>query len=490
MSDKLPLKVTLAGYNVDRDVIDILKRNSIEKQLEIPLDAVTPETISAAYARISRNPAEVGKIREGSRLEVEKARKSNENIVFGLGHSSVAEHAAFNFDVVGISRLAVEAVERHRLASFTEKSQRYIKLDGDIVVPIEIVDAGFKDEFLELIQFQNDGYFTLYPKLKDYFTQIYTDQGKKNPEKMAKGNASEDARYVVSLATQAQFGMTINARTLETMIRDGFAHPLNEINVFANDIASEIKGLAPSLVKYLDATDYEKDQFSRACYWPEQYGTCNNEVELVDYDSNGEDKILAGLLVNQKGLSWSTAIEQLKSMSCEDKKAILISSLKNNAQWDPAPREFELAECTFDIVLSSAAYGQIKRHRMATQILGPYDPGLGWTYPDSVLEVNGKELFDEIMNKSIALAEEIAKVSPAAAPYALTNAHRRRIIFKANMREMNHISRLREDMHAQWDIRNIAGEMIQQVKEKLPLIMTMACGKHAFSDKHKEVYGE
>ncbi|PKN95790.1 MAG: thymidylate synthase (FAD), partial [Chloroflexi bacterium HGW-Chloroflexi-5] len=93
------MKILLAGYNIDSDLICELKEKSALKQ------DITPETISAAYARISRSPKSVDALRRDARTEVEKARKSNRNIVFEMGHSSVAEHAVFNIDVIGVSRL-------------------------------------------------------------------------------------------------------------------------------------------------------------------------------------------------------------------------------------------------------------------------------------------------------------------------------------------------------------------------------------------------
>jgi len=109
------MKVLLAGYNVDYDWIRELREKSGLKQ------DITPETISAAYARISRSPKPVDQLRVDARAEVEKARQSNRNIVFEMGHSSVAEHAVFNIDVIGVSRLLVEEIEKFRLCSYTEK---------------------------------------------------------------------------------------------------------------------------------------------------------------------------------------------------------------------------------------------------------------------------------------------------------------------------------------------------------------------------------
>ncbi|MBA4396928.1 MAG: thymidylate synthase (FAD), partial [Syntrophus sp. (in: bacteria)] len=113
------MKIMLAGYNLDSETI----RGMGDALPEI--GERTPETIAAAYARISRNPRPVNELRSLARAEVEKARQSNRNIVFEMGHSSIAEHAVFNIDVLGVSRLLVEEIEKFRLCSYTEKSQRY-----------------------------------------------------------------------------------------------------------------------------------------------------------------------------------------------------------------------------------------------------------------------------------------------------------------------------------------------------------------------------
>ncbi len=101
---------------MDAELLESL-REALPEKMEL-----TPETVSAAYARISRSPRTVGELRASARLEVEKARRSNRAIVFDMGHSSVAEHAVFNLDITGISRLVVEEVERFRLCSYMEKS--------------------------------------------------------------------------------------------------------------------------------------------------------------------------------------------------------------------------------------------------------------------------------------------------------------------------------------------------------------------------------
>ena len=100
------MKVYLAGFNVDAAVLRELE----EKYGRRP--DLTPEVLSAAYARISRDPRSIEEIRKDSRQEVQRARKSNSTIIFKMGHHSVAEHAVFNLDITGVSRYAMEELEK------------------------------------------------------------------------------------------------------------------------------------------------------------------------------------------------------------------------------------------------------------------------------------------------------------------------------------------------------------------------------------------
>lgn len=96
----MTLTVELAGYNIDASVANKATYDIVAK------DQLTPETISAAYARISRSSASIHELRNIAIHEVEKSRATNKRVVFDMGHTSIAEHAVLNFDISGISRLA------------------------------------------------------------------------------------------------------------------------------------------------------------------------------------------------------------------------------------------------------------------------------------------------------------------------------------------------------------------------------------------------
>ena len=76
-----------------------------------------------------------------------------------------------------------------------------------------------------------------------------------------------------------------------------------------------------------------------------------------------------------------------------------------------------------------------------------------------------------------------------AADYVLTNAHRRRALLRVNLRELYHISRLREDAAAQWEIREVAADMSRLAKKAMPLSGLLLGGKDAYPELYARVFG-
>ncbi|MDP8299772.1 MAG: FAD-dependent thymidylate synthase [Candidatus Tantalella remota] len=484
------MKVSLAGYNVDTSVLKELEDKAGKRE------DITPEVISAAYARISRDPRPIDEIRKDARKEVKKSRRSNTSIIFKMGHHSVAEHAVFNLDIIGVSRLVMEEVEKFRLCAYTEKSQRYITLDKDFVVPAEIKGTSLEKDFTGMVRLQNEAYAKLLQKLQKHvfekFSDLATDPKKHN---MLEGWAKEDARYITALATEAQVGQTINARNMELLLRRFASHPLAEVKELGRALYREVSEVAPSVVIFNEANDrdlltYPELKELAAKLTVEPSAGEVGEVELVEYTPEGDDLLSASLLHVSSDLSYDQCKVAVKGMLEDQKKEIFKVAWRNMQFYDSMLREFEYANLTFNIVLSSACFGQLKRHRMATITSQEYDPSLGITVPESVKEIGMEPYFREIADKTVEVYEKIRKESPLAAPYILTNAHRKRVLIKVNARELYHISRLREDAHAQWDIQNISRMMTARAKEAMPLAFEFAGGKDRFNDIYQNIYGQ
>lgn len=111
------------------------------------------------------------------------------------GHESVLEHASFTFRVEGVSRALLAQITRHRLASFSVESQRYVSLKGGFpyVIPPSIAALG--PEHVKIYVTQMDAMSRWY----DYWSAVVP---------------GEDARFILPNACQTKFIMTMNAREL------------------------------------------------------------------------------------------------------------------------------------------------------------------------------------------------------------------------------------------------------------------------------------
>ena len=483
------MKVILAGYNIDSQVIEEARRAGI------PADRLTPEVLSAAYARISRNPAPVNELRHAALNEVSKARKSNQKIIFGMGHHSVAEHAVFNFDIIGLSRLAIEELEHFRLCSFTEKSQRYITLENDFVMPEELKDTPFAARLNGLIAGQAKVYGALHRTLYQRLEKQHPDLvAKKSGRSLVDGWAKEDVRYATLLCTAGQLGFTANARNLELIIKRLNSSRLSELRVLAKQFFDTGTGVAPSILLFTAPSPYDLETPNelQAVAQKAMAGTANTvpdaDVSLVSHTPDGDRITAAAMLCASSDFSFESCLEIAQKMDNAELKALFETAFSKMEFFDTPPREFEHARLTFDISISAAAFGQLKRHRMMSISVQEYNPALGVTVPPAIEECGEAALFMDHVKASEDLYGDINQEMPHVAPYVLTNAHRRRALLTTNLRDLYHFCRLREDAHAQWDIRVLAKQMRMEAEKAMPLSSLLLCGKDAYVERYEKIF--
>lgn len=151
-----------------------------------------PELAVALAARLCYSPVSIGDLRE--RLSGSDIRGFLEKIL-SLGHLSVLEHASFTFGIEGISRVTTHQLVRHRIASFSQQSQRYVshKDRFEVVVPPSVAE---NREMAERFSAQ--------------VLEIHRLYG----EMVEAGIPAEDARYILPNATETKIIVTMNAREL------------------------------------------------------------------------------------------------------------------------------------------------------------------------------------------------------------------------------------------------------------------------------------
>ncbi len=150
-----------------------------------------PEKTVVLAARLCYSPSAIAELEDKIKdLSMEKFLGR----ILNMGHLSVLEHASFTFGVDGISRVTSHQLVRHRIASYSQQSQRYVKFTTpEYVVPETIAgDEKLRGPYTAAI----DGVFKLYKDLVD------------------SGVPAEDARFVLPNAACTRIIITMNARVL------------------------------------------------------------------------------------------------------------------------------------------------------------------------------------------------------------------------------------------------------------------------------------
>lgn len=460
------MQVNLAGYNIDSSLIRKLQTES-----------ATPEVISAAYARISRSEKSIAELREQALKELEKARRSNQKIIFELGHSSVAEHSVFNFDLIGISRLVTELVETIRFASFTEKSQRYVAFSDDFVIPEELEQPALKllrEEYIQIMQALFNEYKESLKVIQEYYKKDQPQLKKSEIE----GKAKEDARYILPLATKTQLGMTINARSLENLLRRLITSPLAEAHELYNLLLKSVKELCPSLIRYIEKEDF-KGTFDVAKIKTDiiENSFDKSPVKILEFSVDADDKILAALLFEQCSSSFSSCLETITKLDETKKKELWAEIFEHIQPWSKMPRAFELVDCSFELAMSECCWSQFKRHRVATLLKQKAYSLNSYIFPPIIYTLKREDKWLKLLKETNLLKQKLTEVSPDLVPYARLNAEQVRVLVKMNLREIYHFIRLRADINAQWEIRNLACSFAEYIHPLAPFATSYLCGK-------------
>ena len=191
-----------------------------------------PEKVVAAAAKLCYSDAHITDLLDGL---TEEKTASFLTMLSDLGHASPIEHASFTFGIEGVSRTLLAQITRHRIASFSVQSQRYVRLDDfRYVIPPEI----------EAI-----------PEAKEAFlASMNEDVAEGMPEKQARAKASkqanEDARFVLPNACETKMVVTMNARSLQNFFHLRCCSRAQwEIRALAEEMLRLVYPVAPHLFR-------------------------------------------------------------------------------------------------------------------------------------------------------------------------------------------------------------------------------------------------
>jgi thymidylate synthase ThyX len=442
--------------------------------------ALSPETIAVAFAKTSRAPESFREI--AAELSDEQSAKFHEKWVVGYGHASVAEHAVLHFAFENVSRIAIETIESSRLASYTEKSTRYQKWgQADFTIPLELDDHPLRDEFIETVRFLFSTYAESLDPLKNLILEKSPRRENESDEaydRRIRSQYVDRCRFILPAAANANVGMTANARVIEMIIRKMLSHPLAEVRQIGEKMKEVAKAETPTLVKYAEAVPYFVETTSELNLESgsllqksqEQAPVLQNWCNLIDYDKDGEKKVLAAALYRFHEMPFADALAYIESLSEQGKAELADTLLKRLSRYDVPLRELEYCNYTFDLIMDQGAFAEFKRHRMMTQTPQRLSTRLGYTIPRLVTEAGFGSKYEAAMQSAIQMYEKLYEFNPDVAQYIVPNGFNRRVLAQFNLREAFAFCQLRSAANAHFSIRRVAQKMYEEMARVHPLL--------------------
>lgn len=185
-----------------------------------------PEKLPAMAAKLTHSKTKPEDLENNSKQELDLILDQ----VVGMGHTSVVEHATFTFAISDVSRSLTHQLVRHRMASYSQQSQRYVNLkEPNYVTPPKIA--------------KNSSMKKAYDKTMG---NIWSEYNKL----LELGIPPEDARYVLPNATCTNIIVSMNARSLLNFFELRCCqHAQWEIRELANRMLKEVKKVAPIIFK-------------------------------------------------------------------------------------------------------------------------------------------------------------------------------------------------------------------------------------------------
>lgn len=452
------------------------------------LKDLKPEVRAVAFAKCSRSPEPFDEI--AKELTEESSAKFHEKWVVGYGHGSVAEHAVLSIAIENVSILATKVIEDCRLNSFTEKSTRYQIFNKErCYYPENVMNSEYAEVYKNAIETYFSAYESSYPIVRKYIEEKFPrtpEQSDRQYEANTHSRVCDIIRYLLPCSTLTNLGLTINARNLEYMLIKLLSHSLAEMNEIGETVKKIAVEETPTLIQFAAKNDFMvqtklalADLYNKN--FPEKISANNEPVEIVDYDKDAENKLVACLLYPYSDLPYKLIKEKVDKMSSAEKENIIDESLKRRGPFDRPLRELEHIYYTFDIFMDYGAFRDIQRHRMCTQSNQKVTVVNGFDMPKEFDQLGIKDKFINAMDVAKNAYEKISAKFPNEAQYVVPLAYKKRVLITWSLRELHHFISLRTGKKGHPSYRHIAQLCWKKLNEIHPLL-----AKYIRSDMDEE----
>jgi thymidylate synthase ThyX len=450
----------------------------------------------ADFAGIAGPVAAQGAAQDGNKggtLAVGRAQDFYDRILDGYGDDSIGELGGAHLAIENVSMIATKVIEDARIGgSPLEKSTRYVsfgqKVNGEYLFYKEprLMASRHGQVYVDTCRMLFETYQALMEPVGAYIAQI-APKGAKTDEKAwrhsVRARTFDVLRGLLPASTVTNMGVFGNGRFFESLMVKLQLSKLAELREIGGAAFRELNQVIPSFVRRANpghphfsgfrdhARAQEKAVLERATALPLPAAESSKGpwVRLVDFDPEGEAKIIAALFYPQGpwGLSalreWAGGIPEAERGDLFE----AIAEARANRRHRP-PRAFELAFFTFDLVGDFGMYRDLHRHRMLTQQRQPLTTRLGYVAPEEVEESGVAPRYREAMEQAAQAFEAIVKDHPAEAQYVVPMQYHIRWNVNVNLRALIWMLELRSQPQGHPAYRRMAQDMFRAVREIQP----------------------
>jgi thymidylate synthase ThyX len=476
--------------------------------LDGPVFALTnlPEVVKGAlFARYSRSDKSLrrlfldefvgdldltGDLTVDATVGLKRAEELYARVFLEYGDDSVAQLGGVHLACEQSSNLLTKVLEWGRLMAYLEQSTRYIPYDSRMqgryrfLRPSSVCGPGsqFGARYVADLDAIFDTYSASLPAMMDWARERYPKEPGDSDfvyKQTIKAKACDTVRGLLPAATLSNVGIYGTGQAFEALLLRMRAHPLPEARLYADLMLGELRKVIPSFLvrvdrperggawsAYLSATRDDTQAIVDRLFGSEHPQPAR-EVELVDWDPDGEDKVLAAICYPHTRLPEAQLLQRVRSLPADDRVALVRAYVgeRTNRRHKPG-RAFERTGYRFDVLGDYGAFRDLQRHRMLTIEWQPLTPYHGYETPESVRDAGLERRYDEAMERSAELYAALVEPFPQQAAYAVALGYRVRYVMQMNAREAMHLCELRSSPQGHPTYRRIAQEMHRQIAER------------------------
>ncbi len=417
-----------------------------------------------------------------------RAEELYDRVFLEYGDDSVAQLGGVHLACEQASNLLTKILEWGRLMSYLEQSTRYIPYDarlggryryyrdpGILSSPLGTRYVGDMDRIFDI-------YAELLPALQDHLRERHPkDPGDSDfvYRSSIRAKALDALRGILPAAALSNVGIYGTGQGYEALLLRMRAHPLPEARQYAELMLTELRKVIPSFLKRVDLPDRggawidylagtrgataEVAERLFAGVEPEPAA----EVTLLDWDPEGEDKLLAAMLYPHTDLPEDQVRRRVAELGPDERDAVVAAYVgqRGNRRHKPG-RALERIFYRFDVCSDYGAFRDLQRHRMLTIEWQALSPRHGYDVPAPVVDAGCAGRYDEAMGISAGLYDALAGHAPHQAAYAVALAYRVRYVIQLNAREAMHLLELRTTPQGHPSYRRVAQEMHRLIAEQ------------------------